>query len=50
MAIGFFFGIYLETVISGGSENVNAASFHHGPDLLLIRFVILKVARSFVFS
>jgi hypothetical protein len=50
MAIGFFFGIYLETVISGSPEYVNPTSFHHGPDLLLIRFVILKVARSFIFS
>jgi hypothetical protein len=50
MAICFFFGVNLEPVISGGSENVNTACFHHGPDLLLTRFVILKVARSFIFS
>jgi hypothetical protein len=50
MAIGFFFSIYLETVISGSSENVNTTGFHHGPDLLLVRFVFWKAARALGFS
>jgi hypothetical protein len=30
MAMGFFLGVYLETVISDCSENVNTTGFHHG--------------------
>ena len=50
MTIGFFFGIDLETVISGGSENVDAASFQHRSDLIFNRFIFLGVTRTLAFS
>ena len=50
MAIGFFFGINLKTIISGGSENINTASFQHGSDFLFNHLIILKITRTFTFS
>ena len=50
MAIGFFFGIDCEPVISGGSENVDTASFHHGPDLMCICLAVWWIARTLAFS
>lgn len=48
--MGFFLGIDIETIISGGSENVNTTGFHHGSDFLFDRGRLLKVTRTFTFS
>jgi len=49
-AVGFFLRVNFKAVISSRSENIDAASFHHGPDAAFSFFRCLRIARTSVLS